>query len=90
MDELVTLTELAKKPINGRKLERKSLADLRDKGIIRRCGRRTLSPVASEDLYNADDVATALAMKKPNGVNYDTERIANFWNERLADKGEEE
>lgn len=86
MTELLTLTELATRSFNGRTLKRKALANLRDKRIIRPCGRRTLTPVASEDLYNADDVATALGMKKANGVNYDTERIAQFWHERLADK----
>lgn len=83
MPELLTLTQLAKRPFNGRTLKRKSLADLRDKGIIRPCGRRSLTPVASEDLYNADDVEQALAMKMPNGVHYDTERIAQFWAERI-------
>lgn len=88
MDELLTLTQLATLSFNGRTLKRKALANLRDKGIIRPCGRRSLTPVASEDLYNADDVTTALGMKKPNGVNYDTERIAQFWSEKFTNKGE--
>ena len=83
MPELLTLTQLAKCPLNGRTLKRKSLADLRDKGIIRPCGRRVITPVISEDLYNADDVEQALAMKMPNGVHYDIDRIRAFWDSRI-------